>query len=731
MNRPIATRVLENVNKYTLIVNPLEPKHPEFSELIHLVKLVIHGLAKYYTLFILDQHEKVVRVARIEDDYSRNVTLIGRRLRTWAKYADLTLKGKMVLDQLYLVLQRCLRDALELYTESERELMREGPKIYMSASDAYGEYERANAALWKFQNAFHLHQIDFSRGSSDRGIIFGQATYAGPPAGFGNFEFVTREWQEPDRNNMNNFTEEEQERLRALLSAPKVQTLLPEELRDPNISLSPVRDDDDDGRKKILPFTIYPHRFMHKLKGVLKTPKFEPPRRKPKKTVNFESSEHSPLPDDNVHSTRGRGGCIFIVPEDMPSRPPPTNGSKKRPFNPADQTFDIPTDPYRPPLPPHSSGSPKPAGTTTPIPVESVTPGGSDSSEDSSVSDGTVEKITIADVIKSVISPASSSSSSSLPSVGSLSPKRTPSPTEDGDGGSTASNSPEEEDSDGLPTSPTSTECDEISLARPAEEVRREVALSVRAYLGRRLDEYGVALATDPDIDSAEDDEEDGPRDEDYAAHHPLRRSARDQSARYVTSTALLHWAGVGKAKREERINGYTRLRAILKWAEGEGRVPLSPSSIRASTGLRRGLFEPLGPPDLPAPKKLSRRKRRRQAGPGPYREATLAGLAQLQPRLDVSLMAFLANQDALRVFGGLVGETPQPRDLARMDRLLRELVSDFPNTDFSNFEPGCLCHVRDLLHCLTYKSCVGQVFETDHGADIILPPIHHAPAGS
>ncbi|KAK7704686.1 hypothetical protein SLS64_008450 [Diaporthe eres] len=495
MNKPVATRVLQNLHKYDPVVKLLGEKHPEFSRTVNLVKLAIQGLAKYYGLFILDQHGKLIFAARLEDDYSRNVTLIGRELKTWARNPDLTLKGKIGLTRLYSVLERCLRDALELYNESEMELLRNNINIYMSTSDAYGEYERAKAALWKFQHDFHLHQIDPHRGS-DRAIIYNQPGFAGPPVGFvNNFEFTRPDWKEPGEDCIKVLTEEEQTQLKSFISRPEVQKLLPSDLRNPN--------------------------------------------------------------------------------------------SEKRP------------------------------------------------------------------------------------------------------------------------------------RARTPVEVRRKVALAVRAFLGRRHNEYSLALAVDPDTEFAEDEDEDEDNTEDgsmdgtmkgsmdssmndfvdgsvdgsvdcpvdvdspkdnikdlpyddeaRAAHLQLTHTARQNTAHDVGGTALLHWAGATKAKREERIEGHRRLRAILKWAEREGHVPLSPTSIRATTGLRRGIFTPLDTPDLPPP----RRRSRRRVDPEAYCDAALENLKNLRPLLDLTLLAFLFNQDALRLFGGLVGEHPLPSDLGRMDKVLREL---------------------------------------------------------
>ncbi|KAG6366549.1 hypothetical protein INS49_000727 [Diaporthe citri] len=524
---PVATRVFENLKKYVPVVKLLGEKHQEFSRTIDLVKLAVNGLANYYGLFIFDQHQKLINAVRLEDDYSRNVTLIGRDLKTWARNPDLTLRGKIGLTRLYSVLERCLRDALELYAESERELIREDIKVHMSQNDAYeGQTARSYIANLVLQPH---------------------------PAGFDNFRFTRHDWREPDEDSIRVLTGEEQTQLKNFISRPDVQRLLPSNLRNPNIDLPPVEDDNSGDRdnpgpsKKIGPLTRPKSKYLKRKKGILKDP--NEPRDRPKKNPNA-------APDFS----------------------------------------------------PDSSGTP------------------SNSSDDEHTS-------------------ASSTSSRS-------------------------------DKSEGRP------------LARTPVKVDREVAVSVRAYLGRRHDEYGLALAADPDTDFVEDedvteagdeddnteagdDAEDVPHDDEAcAAHLQLSHTARQNTAHDVSGTALLHWAGVAKAKREERIEGHTRLRAILKWAEREGKVPLSPSSIRATTGLRRGIFTPLGLPDLPPP----RRRSRRPFDPEAYRDAALENLEHLRPRRELTLLAFLYNEDALRLFGGLVGEQPLPSDLGRMDKVLREL---------------------------------------------------------
>lgn len=693
MNRPVATRVLENLNKYRPVVNDLQWNHPEFKGTIFLVGLALNGLAKYYGLFILDQPGKLINTARIEDDYSRNVTLIGREIKTWAKNPNLTLKGKMVLDQLYLVLERCLRDALELYTASERELISEGVKIYMSASDGYGEYERAKASLWKFQNEFHLHQIDHRRGS-DRAIIYTQPGFSGPPAGFGNVDFTTQRWQEPDDDSIGILTQDEQTQLKNFISRPEIQKLLPSELRNPNIPLPPSEEDDDDDTGAPGPSNIIyvrgPKRpFQHK-KGILKDHLYGAVRDTPRKTVRFGKYDGTPLSWDSVHDRRSPPlsyDDTTDTPPESPPSVPPSVPPIPPPIIPSSPPPIVPV--HSPPrVIPLSFGNIIVSIDTPPSPAVAATKEASNPRENPPGFVAVVEGPTAPNTPISINSTSSTSSTSSslLPSVGS--PRFTPpsSFTDNVAESLTSSSSSETTESEKRESS---------LLARTEKEVQGEVALSIRAYLGRRHGEYGMALPADPDeckdvdedkdippwdddVPPWEDAWEDKPHDDEAcAAHRQLGGWSARRMERDVARTMLPHWAGVAKAKREERQEGHTRLRAILKWAEREGRVPLSPSSIRASTRLRRSIFTPLRQPDLPPPPPVMRVRRGSAAtAPGAYREEALANLEKLRPRLELTLLAFLFNEDALRLFGGLVGEQPRPSDLGRMDKVLRELVS-------------------------------------------------------
>lgn len=802
MTRPVATRVLENLSKYDPIVKRLRQKHPEFSRTIDLVKLAVDGLAKYYGLFILDQHGKLINAARIEDDYSRNVTLIGWDLRTWAKNPDLTLKGKMGLEQLYLVLKRCLRDALELYTESERELRLDGVKIHMSASDGFGEYERAKASLWKFQNDFHLHQIDPKRGNH-RAIIYGQPGYSGPPVGFGNFEFSTPGWQEPADDCIQNLTADEQTQLKALISQPEVQKLLPDNLRNPNIALAPSEDDSDNRNtpvptKKIAPLGRPKPQYLQR-KGILKNPIVDLPRDSPKKTVRFGPYREPPLPPGRVHedsppvtyldTTQWRlpphtTVCFFpskIIPPTSHPRQlsPPSSDNPRQPvdfhqssaeanakrasreklFGPVPIVDNI-NNPDTP-SPTTSSSSSTPSSTKPPVVI--VTPN-TPSSTASSSSSSSKRSSKLPDVVETTNTPSpttsSSSSSSSLKqsavivedtnAIGTqnsiISSNSSSSSSETQFAGVTpgspthtiystssssspskqsfviveekkANNTPnsiissttssssqscvdprnppvrsvlEDDDQDATLSSSSEDESDNEQPRPPPapkktdEQLRSDVAQSVCAYLGRTHAEYSKALAADSATEEDEDDNasddsdpdiEDVPYDDKaYTVHHRRGRRAERRAERDVKGTALLHWSAVRKAKRAERISGYNRLCAIMKWAEREGKVPLSPSSIRASTRLRRGIFTPLGLPELPPPGDLEPR----DVSPAQYGEESLDNVEQLRPRLDLTLLAFLFNEDALRLYGGLVGEQPRPSELARMDKILRELVSDF-----------------------------------------------------
>lgn len=820
MTRPVATRVLENLSKYDPIVKRLRQKHPEFSRTIDLVKLAVDGLAKYYGLFILDQHGKLINAARIEDDYSRNVTLIGRDLRTWAKNPDLTLKGKMGLEQLYLVLKRCLRDALELYTESESELRRDGVKIYMSASDGFGEYERAKASLWKFQNDFHLHQIDPKRGN-DRAIIYGQPGYSGPPVGFGNVEFSTPGWQEPTDDCIQNLTADEQRQLKVFISRPEVQKLLPDNLRNPNIALPPSEDDSDNRNtpvpiKKIAPLSRPKPQYLQ-TKGILKNRIVDSPRDSPKKTVRFGPYREKPLPPSRVHddsppvtyldTTQWRLPPYikvrFFVPPKIispTSHPrqlsPPSSDNPRQPVdfpqNSAEATakrasrenlfgpVPVVDNINKPdtPSPTTSSSSSTPSSTKPPVVIvtpntpSSTTSSSSSSSKrsskltdvvettktpssttSSSSSSSSKQSAVIAedtnavDTQNSIISSTSSSSSSETEVAGvtpgspthtiystssSSSPSKqsfviveekkannTPntiisSTTSSSSLSSVGPRSPpvrsvlEDDDQDATLSSSTEDESDTEQPRPPPvpkktdEQLVGDVAQSVRAYLGRTHAEYSKALAADSATEEDEDDNagydsdfeiEDVPYvSEAYTAHHRRGRRAELRAERDVKGTALLHWAAVRKAKRAERISGYKRLCAIMKWAEREGKVPLSPSSIRASTRLRRGIFSPLGLPDIPPPGEREGRDAS-PVSPGRYGEQALEDLEKLRPRLDLTLVAFLFNEDALRLYGGLVGEQPRPSELARMDKILRELVSDsFQGNIFAGMAFGILC---------------------------------------
>jgi hypothetical protein len=728
MKRPVALRVRESIDKYVPIIESWEPEFQEFSDVIDLVKIVVFGLARYHWWFTSHEHRKLINTMRLEDDYSRNVTLIGRQLRIYASSPGLILRQKKFLDRLDYILGRCLQEALELFEESEKALVRMGSKIYMSASDGYGEHERKEAALWGFQKEFHKRQLDYSRGP-DKAIIY-------PPAGFDNYGLSNPGGRGPNNGNTI-LTAEELLGLKQFLNSLSKPDILRNLLNvntnnptnnppdnPPDNGQLPVTGDNTSGANITQPVIPGPQIPTKPPPGILKgkgsgTIGFGAPGGKGGKNVHFVDSNKLPLPSSGAS---GGSPAASTVGKEKGNEPPnlpdifstasngpgPDDGNNLPPPTP---TFGPPSSPISlsssdDNTPPPDPTAPGTAGTETPSDQDSPT------------------------------SP-SSSSSSSLPSVRPLSPTESSSGTEDTVENTTSPNPSENdievaigaflvfmvaqsstEDGDEISISPTLSE-DEIedrirefmktletipstgntdlsmddievrirevlkylgvipstnaALPKDEVEVRRELALSIRAYLGRRHDEYSTALsALSTRKDAEREDESEKPL---YLAHPslvPTVRKRNSSAARDVKKTALLHWAGVTSAKRQERINGYTRLRAVMKWAEKKGKVPLSPSSIRASTGLRRGLFEPLGAPDL----SLVGKHERKDRGPGPYREATLANLAVMQPWLGLNLRAFLFNQDMLRLFGGLVGEQPQPRDLARMDRLLRELVS-------------------------------------------------------
>ncbi|KAL1874487.1 hypothetical protein Daus18300_003505 [Diaporthe australafricana] len=255
-------------------------------------------------------------------------------------------------------------------------------------------------------------------------------------------------------------------------------------------------------------------------------------------------------------------------------------------------------------------------------------------------------------------SPASSSSLSSMSSISPLLPSPAAKQQPD-DSESSSSSSDEEEKFDIPEISPRSVDSEEAFLERTAVEISREVLLSERAYLGHRHHEDCVELASPPGRDP-------GKRKK-HATQQAASHAAHQWSSQSVTWSALLHWAGVSRARRRERIAGRIRVRALVQRAASMPGVQQLPPGC---ANIRPGLFEPLGAPDLAVQKQ--------DAGvvvdPAAYRDATLANLARLRPRLDLTLLAFSFNQDALRVYGGLVGKGALAEDLERMDGILREL---------------------------------------------------------
>lgn len=691
--RPIAIRVRATIDKCVPILESLQPSFQEFADVSDLVGLALHGLAKYHWWFTSDEHRRLIHVVRLEDDYSRNVTLIGRLIRKYAASPELSLRQKKFLNRMDYVLGWCLRDALELYEESERELVREGAKIYMSEREGYGEHERLNASLWDFQQRFHWRQLDSSRGSN-KAIIY-------PPAGFdtGGSSFQPRNFV-VNNQNCGVLSVEEQVTLRQLLNTLSQ----PDTLRD---LLKRDTDSPDDSKSyKHIPPPVPPPKApprapQNEITGILK----RGTREKGIKTVHWQDSKKFDLPS----------------PDASDSPPPP--GDKEEDNTPPRVPGTVP--PHKPVAVPKAQNGRPPAtafdttdsetsssssdGETPPPKPPRAQVDGADSMSPESSKDAEVR-----DTAKGgprTPSPQSSWSSptpswsSFLSSGVSSNTSEASSDTEDGD-----DDDDKEDDTKGKDkATPASIRVrhyfgKSLKYVRRAERtaagwepasIREGVAWHIRYYLGPRHGEYSTALPA-PLVDQPrgmrerqrqrQRDTEDPPDALDPSLEPVLRR--RDAEAAFdVKTTALLHWAGVTGARRQERDDGRARLRAFLKFAEKEGKVPLSPSSIRASTGLRRGLFEELGPPA----RSQKRRKMEKEEGGDQEpvdldenrgwtlsSEFALADVEDMQPRLDMSWVAFLFNRDALRLFGGLVGEHPRPRDLKRMNKLLRELVSGF-----------------------------------------------------
>lgn len=588
MNRPITTKTYEDIQKYNLVLGTLERKFPRCREHIDSVKLLVRGLAAHRWLFGLQQYETVLNFIRVEHDYSRLVTLIGRELKASIRHPGITITEKSCLRQLYLISGRCLKRAFEFFIEAEEALVWMGKKIYVGGDEAFNEYERASGSLWKFQHEFHMQQLDIRNGSA-RAIIFASPTSSGSPVSLNSSEISVPDWKEPEEDKIQVLTEAEQNECRTLSKNLSALSVLPNILKDRNSSLSSLGDEDEDNLKPSTAKSMIVNHMLYRpsgnlkqrRRGVLKTESNRPPRNDPSRRVTFD------LPESFEDASSPSTGDLKVFPSNayLGTKDPSSSSSSHQP---------------------------------------------------------------------------SPSSSSSLPSISSISPLL-PSPATkkkpDDSGNSGPSNG-----NDGMPEiSPRSFDSEQAFLERAAAEISREVVLSTRAYLGHRHNEDCVELAAEPGT---------GPGKEKHAMHQLASRAAHEWSSQSVKWTALLHWASVSRARRRERIAGRARVRALVRRASSMGGQPLPPGCAN----IRPGLFAPLGPPDLAA----QQHDAWDGVDPDEYREATLANLARLRTRLDLTLLAFSFNQDALRLYGGLVGEKPRARDLARMDGVLRELVSGF-----------------------------------------------------
>ncbi|KAG8167502.1 hypothetical protein KVR01_003191 [Diaporthe batatas] len=686
--RPIALRVRATIDKCVPIIESLQPRFAEFADVASLVGLALQGLARYHWWFTSEEHKRLIHVMRLEDDYSRNATLIGRLVRRYSASPDLALRQKKFLNRMYHVLGWCLRDALELYEESEKELIREGVKIYMSESEGYGEHERLNASLWDFQQRFHWRQLDSSRGSN-KAIIY-------PPTGFdtGGSSFQARNFVV---NNQSSgvLSVEEQATLKQLLNT----------LSQPDTPRDLLKGDengpDDSSGYRYIPPPVPPPKAPRKapqneVPGILKRGM----REKVIKTVHWPDYKKSEVPSPSASESSPSPGDQ----EENNTRPivPPAVSASTPVTDPRDQNGRQPPYQFVTTDSEASSSSPdgeNPASKPPRPQLDGASPTSSESSKDKKAPDTAKQGLeTPSDEVHwdPPAQPPSSILSSGFSDIPWLS-SDTDDDYDDADDDS-EDEPPQWHSKHGYrspqhvgESSKYTHRADQAAAASEPDAVREQVARHIRAYLGPSHNEYSTALAALPAELS------DGPGAGGVVARQREReRDTEDQlsplapslgpalrgralaAAADVKATALRHWSGVAGARRQERRDGHARLRALLRFAEEEGRGPLSPSSIRASTGLRRGLFEELDEPPEPPPKRRRTDDGVVRTSPAvdgdASREQALADLEGVQPRLDLSWAAFLFNQDALRLFGGLVGEHPQPGDLERMDKLLREL---------------------------------------------------------
>jgi hypothetical protein len=743
--RDIRLRVKESIDKYVSIIRLMEPKFKEFSELLELMKLVVIGLARYHWMFTSDEHEKLIVTMRREDDYSRNITLIGRQLRLYASNPELLLRQKEFLQRADYVLCRCLEEALELYEQSERYLVRMGAKIQMTVSEGYGEHERGEAALWPFQAAFHKRQLDPSRGS-EKAIIY-------PPGGFENWGWSVPDWAVRGVGK-GILTDEEKLILRNFADSigkmDELKDLFTSDLNNAAAAAANAATAAAEAAKAAKAAGQTPPQAfvqggsgvaVHAIGGGLGHPlgpgyminatggtfgfgstssnaekdEGKGKGKGMKKKVHFPDDDWLPLesptapdgsPDGSPEGSKVRAGekppdsaattpsLTVSVPEDKDGGPAP--GQYRVPSPSSSSSSDDGSDSYNTPETPRNQQDPpiSPPGSASSLPSVSSPNQGWDDLE-----------IAIGSFLVFMVGSVSTADGDGMRITHPMSEKDAEARIREfikyiesfpsKDKGKFTLREVEDKIKNLLESRGVIANTNADPAVDTEEGVRRELALSMRVYLGRRHDEYSVALSalstaravTVSDEGEGHGDETEARDDKPLSLSHrsliPIVRQRNADGARDLQTTALGHWAGVTRNKRRERQRGYTKLRAIMKWANENGKVPLSPSSIRASTGLRRALFEPLGAPDLslllpPPPPPPPPRRELLPPEPGAYREATLDRLADLQPRLDLTLRGFLFNQDALRLFGGLVGQRPRPRDLGRMDNLLRELVSCF-----------------------------------------------------
>lgn len=144
---------------------------PELQATIEQVVRLVNVVDEYVQYYHGKWYQQLCRLMIFEHDISKSVIILSKHLLEIHMSPSASPETRLCMETMIAICRGCLRSALELYEDSEREAAAVGLAI-MPADKKYAsrELKKAQASVWDFQYRFHLGQARRYNPESDEAV---------------------------------------------------------------------------------------------------------------------------------------------------------------------------------------------------------------------------------------------------------------------------------------------------------------------------------------------------------------------------------------------------------------------------------------------------------------------------------------------------------------------------------------------------------------------------------